>query len=167
MTLYDVDRLITGARQLAADYRRATGKVLPGVSGEIAEHDAARHLDLDPVKDRSAGYDALGRSGPLAQRRVLIKARTVFDDEPGNARIGQIDPEKSWDAVVLVLLDENYECCEMLVADREDLVEALAQVSEKRRRRGALSVARFRVIGRRVWTRECGLEQDEVWENHP
>ena len=44
MSVYAVDKLIAQARQLAADYRRTTGKPLPGVSNEIALHDVLRLL---------------------------------------------------------------------------------------------------------------------------
>ncbi len=60
MGVYSVDKLISEARRLAAEFRRTTGKPLPGVSGEIAEHDAARLLNLKLCDERSGGYDAIG-----------------------------------------------------------------------------------------------------------
>ena len=59
MSLYSVDKLISEARRIAAEYRRATGKPL-GISAEIASHDACTFLELEPHED-AIGYDAVGR----------------------------------------------------------------------------------------------------------
>ena len=61
MSVFSVDKLIAEARRIAADYRRATGKTLGGVTGEIAENDAARLLDLELSEDKNSGYDAIGK----------------------------------------------------------------------------------------------------------
>lgn len=160
MPVYSVDKLIGQARKLAADYREATGKTLPGVSNEIAEHDAAVLLNLELCNDRSQGYDAVGQDG----QRVQIKGRTIFDESKSGQRIGQIKLNQEWDRVVLVLLDERYEPFEIYQADRSELLEYIDRSSQPQKKRGALSVARFRIIGTRVWTRDYDME-DEVWEN--
>lgn len=167
MSVYSVDKLISQARQLAADYRRATGKVLPGVSGEIAEHDAAEQLKLTLVEDRSCGWDAVGdEDGPLAGERVLLKGRTIFDESKSGQRIGQLKTDKDWDALILVLMDEEYQSYEIYHLPREEVDKAVDQTSAARRKRGALSIARARIVGRLLWTREFGLEpEDEVWDN--
>ena len=55
--------------------------------------------------------------------------------------------------MVLVLMDEQFEPREIYEADRETLQESLAANSGSRRvSRGALSVARFKIIGERVWS---------------
>ncbi len=162
MTVYSVSKLISEARRLARDYRRATGKPLGGVGAEIAQHDAARLLDLELC--RAAGYDAVGR-GPRAGRRIQIKGRALFDGARGNPRIGQIRPEQAWDSLVLVLMDADYEPVEIYEAERDVVLAELAAASDGRRRRGALSVARFRRIGRLVWSHAEGVVRDEVWDN--
>lgn len=163
--VYAVDRLIGEARRLAAEYRRTTGKPLPGVSAEIAMHDAARLLNLELVAG-SGGFDAVGR-GARSGRRIQIKGRTIFDESKGGQRIGQIKTGEVWDSVVLVLMDEEYEPYEIYEAQREDLLQAVSEKAQTSRgKRGALSVAKFKVIGRLVWDRDCGL-QAEVWENRP
>ncbi|HHQ41760.1 MAG TPA: hypothetical protein ENK20_05675 [Chromatiales bacterium] len=162
---YDVERLIAEARRLAAEYRRATGRPLAGVSGEIAEHDAARLLDLELCSERPGGWDAIGR-GRRAGKRIQIKARAIFDERKSGQRIGQLKLDKEWDSVVLVLFDENFEPFEIWEAERPDVEEAVAASRGARARRGALSVARFKRIGRLVWTREEGEIEDEIWE-HP
>jgi len=150
-----VDKIIAEARRLAAEYRRTTGKSL-GVSSEIAKHDACRLLDLEPCDPPPGGYDAIGR-GPREGQRVQIKGRVVFDDRKGNPRIGQFKVDQDWDLVVLVVMDADFEPCAIYEAEREAVEEALAETAgSNRRKRGAMSVARFKRIARLAWSREDG-----------
>lgn len=162
MSLYAADKLIGQARQLAAEYRRAMGKPLPGISNEIALHDAMRLLQLAPVDAAVGGYDAVdpARDG----LRIQIKSRTIFDESKTGQRIGQIKADQPWDCVVLVLMDDDYEPYELYEADREELLEFMDKSSSGRAKRGALSVARFKIIGRLVWSRDKGLASG-VWDN--
>ena len=165
MAIYSVDRLISEARRLAAEFRRTTGKPLPGVSGEIAEHDAARLLNLEICKDRPGGYDAIGR-GRREGKRIQIKARVIFDEDKAGQRVGQLKLEQEWDSVMLVIMDEDYQPVEIFEADRDDVTEAMdAAGGSARRKRGAMTVARFKIIARPVWTREEGEIEDEIWDN--
>ncbi len=153
MSVYSVDKLITQARKLAADYRLATGKTFPGVSSEIAAYDACRLLGLEPYADQGQGYDARTSDG----KRIQIKGRTIFDESRSGQRIGQIKLSQEWDSMVLVLLDQDYEAYEIFAADREELLDYVDRPSISRKKRGALSVARFRIIGRLIWSRDEGL----------
>ena len=165
MGVYSIDKLITEARKLASDYRKATGKPLAGVSVEIAEYDASHLLDLDLAVPPGSQYDAIGR-GAREGKRVIIKGRTIFDEEKKGQRIGQIKIDQEWDSVVLVLMDENHEAYEIYEADRVELSDELEDAKQsKRAKRGAMSVAKFKNIARIVWTREEGLIDDEVWDN--
>ena len=165
MGLYSVDKLMAETRRLAAEYRRTTGQPL-AVSGEIAKYDAARLLDLEPCKDLTLGYDAIGRSGERAGRRVQIKGRAIFDESKGGQRIGQLKLEQEWDSVMLVLMDEEFEPSEIWEVERGVLVEAVRESeNSSRSKRGPMSVAKFKAIGRLVWAREEGVIMDEVWEN--
>lgn len=155
MSVYAVDKLIGEARRLAAEYRRATGKTL-AISGEIAVHDACTLLQLDNVTDQQLGYDAFGTVDGLAQQRVLVKGRAIFDDSKSGQRIGQLRMDKDWDWVTLVLMDENFEVTEVYIASRDQIEEELQQDTSKRASRGIMSVARFRNLGTQVWTRESG-----------
>ncbi len=164
MTVYAVDKLISEARRLAAEYRKATGQSL-GVSAEIARHDVARLLGLELVPATApGGYDALGK-GRWEGKRIQIKGRAVFDESKSGQRIGQLKLGQDWDLVMLILMDENFEPFEIHEADRSELEAAVEESSSKRNKRGALSVARFKIIGRLVWTRENGLEDDGYWDN--
>lgn len=165
MAIYSVDKLIAEARRLAAEFRRTTGKPLPGVSGEIAEYDAAQCLDLERIDPKPGGYDAIGR-GARAGKRIQIKGRAILDEGKSGQRIGQLKLEQDWDSVVLVLLDDAYEPYEIYEAERDDIVAALDEAGESsRKKRGAMSVARFKNIGRLAWTRELGAGDGGVWDN--
>lgn len=164
MTVYDLDKLMSEARHLAAEYRRATGKSLGGVSGEIAEFDAARLLDLDLIRD-AGGYDAIGR-GSREGKRIQIKGRAVFDESRSGQRIGQLKIDREWDSVMLVLMDQDFESFEIYEAEREDVLEAIEGSGNSRRtKRGLLSVAKFKIIGRLVWSASEGPIDDEIWDN--
>lgn len=154
--LYSVDKLIEQARQLATDFKKMTGKPLPGVSNEIAEHDAAKFLGLELSDDRSQGFDAkrLLSKGP---KKVQIKARTIFNDNYRGQRLGQLKLDKDWDSVVLVLMNEEYQAFEIFEASRDDILDNLNDNSS-RMKRGAMSVAKFRNIATLVWTVENGLD---------
>jgi hypothetical protein len=162
LTLYAADKLIAQARVLAAEYRRTMGKPLPGISNEIAEFDAVKLLELEAKTEGEGGFNAIdpARGG----KRIQIKSRTIFDESKSGQRLGQLKLEKEWDSVVLVLMDENYEPYEIYEAERDDILEQLEKSSGNRAKRGAMSISRFKIIGRLAWTRENGLEP-EVWDN--
>ena len=163
MAVYSYDKLISETRRLASEFRRSTGQSLP-VSGEIARYDAARLLDLTLCEPRNGGVDAIG-NGQRDGSRIQVKARVETREKKSGARLGQLNPDGGWDAVVLVLMDDDYEPTEIYEAEREVVMAALAaNVNTKRARRGALSIAKFKNIGDLVWTRENGLE-GEIWSN--
>jgi hypothetical protein len=141
------------AKRIAKRYRELTGKPL-GITGEVGEYEAARVLGLQLADARQAGYDAVavGKSGVI---RYEVKTRCVLEDSTPGQRMGRLKLDKEWDAVLLVLLDENLEPTEILEAARAPVQEALmAPGSRARNERGALGVAKFRKIARVVWRRE-------------
>ncbi len=165
MSLLDVDKLMAEARRLAAEYRRTTGQSL-GISGQIAKHDACRLLDLEAPDSPPGGYDAVGRHGHRAGQRIQIKGRVIFDESKGGQRLGQLKTNADWDMLVLVLMDENFEPFEIYEATREEVEDELeAGASPARKKRGAMSVARFRKFARRVWDREAGCLDADRREN--
>ncbi|MGD8594682.1 MAG: hypothetical protein PVF82_17785 [Gammaproteobacteria bacterium] len=152
MSVYDVEKLMVEARKLAAQYRVATGKPL-GISSEIAVHDVMRIMKLQPADNPQAGYDAVG-TGIREGKRIQIKGRTVSEEVKSNQRIGQIKVDQDWDSVMLVLMNEQYEPLEIYEAHRDQILDAVANTSTKRRNRGALSVAKFKHLGQLVWSAE-------------
>lgn len=164
MSVYSTEKLVSEARRLATEFRRVTGKPL-GISSEIAEFDAARILDLELCQERAGGYDAIGR-GPREGKRVQIKGRAVFDEAKSGQRVGQLKTELEWDSVVLVVMDEEYQPVEIYECERADALAALAEnKSTNRHKRGAMSLAKFKIISQLVWTREEGPITDEIWDN--
>ncbi len=165
MGVYSTQKLVTEARRLAAEYRKATGKPL-GISGEIAEFDAAEALNLELCKNAVGGYDAIGTKEPRKDKRIQIKGRAIFDENKSGQRIGQLKLDQEWDSVVLVLMDENYEPVTIYEADRDVLIEAVEEnKSSKRNKRGAMSLAKFKIISNIVWTPEEGLINDKELVN--
>ena len=153
MSVYAVDKLINQARTLASDYRKTMGKPLAGISSEIAEHDAVTLLDLELCQPRMSGYDAMG-TGERAGKKVQIKARVIPDGKSSGQRVGQLKLDQDWDLVVLVLLDESYEPIELYQASHDVISEAMQETESKRSKRGAMSVAKFKIIGELAWSQE-------------
>ena len=142
-------RLLAQVKKLAREYRALTGRPL-GVTGEVAEYEAARLLGLRLCDPRQAGHDAIRRSGRA--RRLQIKGRCLLPDGKPGQRMGAIKLDKPWDAALLVLLDEHLDTTAIYEAPRAAIAAALrAPGSRARNERGALGVNKFKSIGRRVW----------------
>ena len=76
------------AKALAAEYYRLTGRPL-GLTGEVAEFEAARILGLEPAVVRQSGYDAIRRA-PGGDIRLQIKGRCYGPDAKPGQRLGSI-----------------------------------------------------------------------------
>lgn len=151
--IVDLERIgivLGEAKKLAIEYRQLTGKPL-GITGEIAEYEAARLLGLQLCPARQAGYDAIRNAGK-DDIRIQIKGRCVINNNPGQ-RLGKIRLDHEWDSVVLVLMDADFEPYAIYEAERQAVEEALiAPGSKARHERGALSVSKFRSIAQLVWS---------------
>lgn len=145
--------LLCQAKAIAKEYYRLTGRPL-GITGEVAEFEAARILDVELAAVRQAGFDAVRRASDGTAVRLQIKGRCFgLDAKPGQ-RIGSIQLSKEWDAVLLVLLDLDFEAREIWEADREAITVALTKPgSVARNERGALGVNCFKQIGKLLWKR--------------
>lgn len=142
--------ILSEAKALAREYRVLTGKPL-GITGEVAEYEAARLLGLELTPARTAGYDAIRLTDG---RRFQIKGRCILAGRKLGQRLGSIDITKDFDAVLLVLMDEKLDALEIYEADREPVIGALTTPGSKsRNERGALGVSKFKQIGRIVWRR--------------
>jgi hypothetical protein len=144
--------LLRDAKRIAQKYRILTGKPL-GITGEVAEYEAARILGVELTKARQAGYDATEKiDGAL--RKLQVKGRCLLPGCKPGQRVGSIDITKEWDSVVLVLLDHNFDAIEIHEADRNKVLAALsAPGSKARNERGALAVSKFKSIARLRWRR--------------
>ncbi|TCJ18389.1 hypothetical protein EZJ19_02450 [Parasulfuritortus cantonensis] len=141
------------AKKLARRYHALTGKPL-GITGEVAEYEAARLLGVALTPARQAGCDALEDTGS-GQRRLQIRGRRILPGGKPGQRIGAIDIGKAFDAVLLVLLNENFETVSIHEASRAAVITAItAPGSKARNERGALGVSQFKAIGRQRWPYE-------------
>lgn len=162
----DEDRileLLRQAKMLAREYRELTGKPL-GIAGEVAEYEAAKHLRIKLAPARHAGYDATDES---TKRTYQIKGRCLLPGCKPSQRLGSIDITKAFDAVLLVLLDRNFDATQIYEADRIAVIDALIKPGSKaRNERGAMSVSLFKRIGRKLWERKeppCSvMESDNI-----
>lgn len=144
--------VLAEAKKLAQRYRALTGKPL-GITGEVAEYEAARILGVELMPARQAGYDAIEmRDGQTF--RLQIKGRCVMEDGKTGQRMGSIDIKKEFDAVLLVLLDGDFEAAVIYEAPREAVIAALsAPGSKSRNERGSLGISKFLSIGTVRWKR--------------
>src|SRR5690349_3770953 len=109
----EIMRILREAKKLAQRYRLLTGKPL-GITGEVAEYEAARILGIELTPARQAGYDAIEETGGTV-RRLQIKGRCLLPNCKPGQRLGSIDVKKDWDAVMMVLLNENFDAMEIHV----------------------------------------------------
>lgn len=145
--------ILAEAKKLAQRYRALTGKPL-GITGEVAEYEAARILGVELTPARQAGYDAVEiRDGQPF--RLQIKGRCVLEGSKRSQRIGSIDIQKEFDAVLLVLLDGDFEATAIYEASREAVIAALTTPGSKsRNERWALGIPKFKSIGTARWLRK-------------
>ncbi|MDX2225273.1 MAG: helix-turn-helix transcriptional regulator [Rhodospirillaceae bacterium] len=138
-----IRQILEEVRKLARAYYRQTGKPL-GVTGELGEYLAAKHLRLTLERARTAGFDAKDMRG----RRVSIKARVLPNPRKvGGQRIGALKFNQDWDDVILVIMDRSLEPHAMYRAGRNRLESAFESDP-----RHDPKVAEFVRIGRRVWS---------------
>jgi Family of unknown function (DUF6998) len=145
--------LLKEAKSLAREYYALTGKPL-GITGEVAEYEAARILDIKLTPPRQPGYDAVERSKGAA-RKLQIKGRCLQKNCKPGQRLGSIRTEHDWDAVLMVLLDGNFDALEIYEAQRSAIEVALKVPGSKARERGVLSVSKFKKIGKLRWPRSA------------
>jgi hypothetical protein len=145
-------KILLSAKKLARRYRELTGKPL-GVTGEIAEYEAARILKVKLAVARNPGFDAT-EGGDGSERKLQIKGRCLLPDSKRGQRIGSINIKKKWDAVLLVILDSDFDAVEIHEASRRAVIRALtAPGSKSRNERGALGINKFKAIGVCRWRR--------------
>jgi hypothetical protein len=144
-----IGKLIRAAKKLAKEYRHVTGRPL-GVTGEVAEYEAAHLLGLELAPPRQAGYDVFrSKRGGKGIDRLQVKGRCV--DENRSQRMGRVSFKHPWEGVLLVLLDQDLEPTAIYEARRLAIEKEIHRTPSKARRRGALSVSDFMRIGKRLW----------------
>lgn len=144
--------LLKQAKRLATRYQQLTGKPL-GITGEIAECEAAAILGLDLHAARTAGYDATEiREGGAVQ--IQIKGRVIANLKKVVGRVGSIDLRQPFDVVQLVLLDADLNAFAIYEAERPAIEELLTRPGSKaRNERGSVGIPQFKAIARLRWAR--------------
>lgn len=142
----EIEEILSEVKILATKYKKLTGKPL-GVTGELAEYNAAKLLGLKLEKARTAGYDATD-----ADKKIQIKGRCFAEKPKPGQRLGSIRLDHEWDSVLLVLMNEDFDVLEMWEATRPEVEKAIATPGSKaRNERGALAVSNFKKIGQKIW----------------
>lgn len=152
MSSAELMELLGQAKVLARRYRTLTNKPL-GITGEVAEFEAAQLLGLELTEARQSGYDAVEvRDGAIW--RIQIKGRCVQACHLARGRLGAIDITKEFDSVMLVLLDFDLETLVIYEASRSAVVESLTRPGSKaRNERCSLGIQQFKSISEIRWKR--------------
>lgn len=141
-----VKDLLGNVKELAREYYTLTGRPL-GVTAEIAEYEAALLLGLELAPVRQPGYDAI-RETASGRTLLQIKGRRIPAGANSGQRVGRIDLEGEWDAVLLVLLDETFEATAIYEAGRPAITSAIQTPGSRARNRGQLGVGLFKALAR-------------------
>jgi hypothetical protein len=143
--------LVHVAKAVAARYYLLTGKPL-GVTGEVAEVEAAEKLGLRLAEVRTPYYDAL-RDGSGGHERFQIKGRAVDPNDRYKGRTPSIKCDGEFEHVLLVLLDRaSYDLIEIWQATRSDVASRLdVPGSRSRNERKSMGITQFKSIAHRVW----------------
>lgn len=141
--------ILADVKVLALEYHAATGKPL-GVTGEIAEAEAARLLELELMDARSPGFDAIRRVNGRAET-IQIKGR--WKRQGANwGRVPSINTNKPFDFAMLVLMKGDYEVFEIWETPKARVIERLDEPGSKaRNERRSMGVSQFMTIATRVW----------------
>lgn len=150
--------LLAEIKKVAREYYGLAGRPL-GVTGEVAEYEAARLLDLQLAPPRQQGYDATRKVG-RRQQKLQVKGRYLpADASKTGQKVSRINITHPWDALLLVLLDEHFEALAIYEAPREPIVAALlAPGSKARTERGQLTVSKIKSLGQLIWSRQVTSE---------
>jgi hypothetical protein len=147
---HEIEALLKQAKQIAARYYELTKKPL-GVTGEVAEYEAAQKLGLNLESARSPAFDASREEGGMTVR-FQIKGRAVTKNDPYRGRVPKIK-DGEFDAVLLVLLDKaTLDALEIWRANRKCVMERLdAPGGRARNERRSMGISQFRSIADRIW----------------
>ncbi len=161
MSVYNIGKLVDQTRKLCVEWH-AQGKTT-GMTGEVAAFDAAQALNLELCQDHTLGYTAIG-TGERKDKKILVKGRAIFKEQKSRARLGQLQMDIDWDLLVLVLLDDKFEAQEIFEASRL-VIEKEQDEQKTSKRKGSMTVAKFKRIATLVWTAKEGHVEEEIWNN--
>jgi hypothetical protein len=145
-----IKALLKQAKEIAVSYYELTKKPL-GVTGEVAEYEAADKLGLTLEEARTPAVDAF-REESGVRKSFQIKGRAVATTDPYRGRVPKIK-DGDFDAVLLVLLDKaTLNAIEIWRADRKSVMARLDEPGGRaRNERRSMGISQFRSIAKRVW----------------
>ena len=150
-TVQELQNLLAEAKRIAKRFYQLTGKPL-GVTGEVAEFEAANLLGLELAPAREAAIDATKRvDGKIIT--FQIKGRAVNPKKRYVGRVSKMKLEPRFDKALLVLIDkQTYETLEIWQTDYELVRERLKRPGSKaRNERASLGISQFKSISKQVW----------------
>jgi len=144
--------LMGEVKRVARQYYVLTGKPL-GVTGEVAEYEAARIMRLQLAPAREASYDALTTQSPRVEK-IQIKGRAVDPSRRYVGRVPKMRLEPRFNKAILVLLDRStMEALEIWQAEYDDVKRRLTDPgSRARNERLSMGISQFRSIATLVWS---------------
>ena len=147
---HEIKALLKQAKQIAVSYYELTRKPL-GVTGEVAEYEAADKLGLTLEEVRTPSVDAFREEAGI-RRHFQIKGRAVNSTDRYRGRVPKIK-DGNFDAVLLVLLDrKTLDAIEIWRADRMRVIARLdAPGGKARNERRSMGISQFKSIAERVW----------------
>lgn len=146
-----LNAILHEVKALAVRYYALTNKPL-GVTGEVAELEAAEKLGLTLAPARTAHHDAFLQRGERTER-YQIKGRAVDSRELDKGRVSAIKCDGDFEWVLLVLLDRaTFDAVEIWQASREDVAARLQRPGSKaRNERAQMEISQFKSIASKVW----------------
>ena len=150
--------------------------------GLIIEQRTVREHPIGKIAERAVGYDDYrGRVGiegtyyeylrgtngkRLKQKIAKGQWKPVYDEN-------EVEPQDGYDIVSTINVNMQdiahhalLKQLEIYEADRDTIVDALEEnKSSNRNKRGAMSLAKFKIIANLVWTKEDGLLDSSTWEH--
>ena len=147
----DLKQLKADAKALAVRYYQLTGKPL-GITGELAELEAAELLGLELTDARMPGFDAY-RQRNGGSERIQIKGRAVDASDRYRGRCPSIKCGDQFDFVLTVLMDRTtLDVLEIWEASEADVDARLkAPGSKARNERASMGLSQFKSIAKKVW----------------
>jgi hypothetical protein len=146
-----IRQLKADAKALAVRYYELTGKPL-GITGEMAELEAAELLNLELADARTPGFDAWRHRDGVAQR-IQIKGRAVDANDRYRGRCPSIKCGDQFDFVLTVLMDRrSLDVLEIWEATEADVDARLkAPGSKSRNERASMGLSQFKSIATKIW----------------
>lgn len=134
-------------RLVAADYHNTTGKALP-VTAELARFDVIDKLNLQKLEQPELA-DAMD---PTKDEKYLVKGRVIFKGGKARQKLGQLNMDIHWQALLMVLYDADYQPTQIFNIDRDIIEKELALAPKDKR--GSMTVAKYKAIGKCIWTNQ-------------